>query len=169
VGTGERYELDGVTQLAAVAMGVPGKRTFFLILGQAGEWLRAWLEKELLEALGLAIDQFLAALAQEHLYVPPEAGPEAASDDVPAGLPSVELEIDQIALGYDQPGATMILSVHPLGPQALDWSELYCRVTLAQLKRLAVQARKICAAGRPRCKLCGGPVDPEGHICPMSN
>jgi uncharacterized repeat protein (TIGR03847 family) len=164
----ERYELDELTQLAAVTMGVPGKRTFFLMLGQPGEWVRAWLEKELLEALALAIEQFLASFARERLPTP-EAEPEAIPEDVPAGLPSSELEIDRIALGYDQEMVTLDLSVHPLGPQTVVWSELSCRVTLDQLRKLGVQARKICAAGRPRCKLCGGPIDPEGHICPMSN
>ncbi|UCD10271.1 MAG: DUF3090 family protein, partial [Dehalococcoidales bacterium] len=28
---------------------------------------------------------------------------------------------------------------------------------------------EICAAGRPRCKLCGQPIDPTGHDCPMQN
>jgi uncharacterized repeat protein (TIGR03847 family) len=161
--------MNEVARLSAVTMGVPGKRTFFLILGQPGEWVRAWLEKELLEALALAIDQFLANLAQEGLEVPDEVAPEDASEEVPAGLPSIELEIDQIALGYDRDMATLVLSIHPSGPQTLDWSELSCRVSLARLKSLGIEAGKICAAGRPRCKLCGGPIDPEGHICPKTN
>jgi hypothetical protein len=24
-------------------------------------------------------------------------------------------------------------------------------------------------AGRPRCSLCGHPMDPEGHSCPRTN
>ena len=66
----ERHELDEITKLTAVAMGVPGNRTFFLILERKGEWIRAWLEKELLEALALAIDQLLSTLARENLYHP---------------------------------------------------------------------------------------------------
>ena len=165
----ERYEFDELTRISAVAMGVPGKRTFFLILRRPAEWTRAWLEKELLEALALGIDQFLASLALERLYVPPETGPETEPDAVPAGLPSMELEVDQIALGYDREMATLELGVHGLGPQVEERSELDCWVTLAQLKKLGAEAGKICAAGRPRCRLCGGPIDPEGHVCPASN
>ena len=165
----ERYELDEITQISAVAMGVPGKRTFFLILGQPGKWIRAWLEKELLEALALATDQFLASLAREGLYFPPETEPETEPDDVPAGLPSIELEIDQIALGYEREMAKLELAVHVLGPETEDRSELSFRLTLARLKKLGIQAGKICAAGRPHCLLCGGPIDPEGHVCPKSN
>ncbi len=165
----ERHELDEITRLTAVAMGVPGKRTFFLILEQKGEWIRAWLEKELLEALALAIDQLLSTLARENLYYPTEAEPEAEADTAPAGLPAAELEVDQIALGYDQERATLNLAVHAPGPQDSEWSELLCRITPAQLKTFGAQAREICAAGRPRCPLCGGPIDPDGHVCPKSN
>jgi uncharacterized repeat protein (TIGR03847 family) len=169
MGMEERDELDEIKQISAVVMGVPGKRTFFLILGQPGEWIRAWLEKELLEALALATDQFLASLVRERLYFPPETEPESEPDAVPSGLPSRELEIDQITLGYDRERATLELAVHVLGQQTEDRSELSCRLTLAQLKKLGIQAGKICAAGRPRCRLCGGPIDPEGHVCPKSN
>ncbi|HAI99827.1 MAG TPA: DUF3090 domain-containing protein, partial [Dehalococcoidia bacterium] len=26
-----------------------------------------------------------------------------------------------------------------------------------------------CAAGRPRCFLCGLPINPDGHVCPRAN
>ena len=165
----KRYEFDEVTLLSAVAMGVPGKRTFFLIMGQKEDWVRVWLEKELLEALALAIGQFLFTLSQENLRFPLEAEETPLSDYVPSGLPSAELEIDQIALGYDHERAMLNLLVHVLGPQREDLAELYCRATLAQLKKLGNQAKSLCAAGRPRCALCGNPIDPTGHICPKSN
>lgn len=31
------------------------------------------------------------------------------------------------------------------------------------------RAQTVVSAGRPSCQFCGGPVDPEGHICPRSN
>ena len=165
----ERYEFDEVTFLSVVAMGVPGKRTFFLIMGHKEEWVRVWLEKEQLEALGLAIDQFLFTLSQEHLNIPQKAEDTPLSDDVPTGMPSAELEIDQITLGFDQEKATLNFLVHVVGPQKVDQAVLDCRATLAQLKTLGNQAGSICAAGRPRCVLCGRPIDPTGHICPRDN
>ncbi len=165
----KRYEFDEVTLLSAVAMGVPGQRTFFLIMGQKEDWVRVWLEKEHLEALALAIDQFLLTLSQEHPRFPLEAGEMTLSDDVSSRLPSAELEIEQITLGYDHERATLNFLVHPLGPQREDLVELYCRATLAQLKKLGNQTKSLCAAGRPRCVLCGNPIDPTGHICPQHN
>ena len=31
------------------------------------------------------------------------------------------------------------------------------------------RARRVVAAGRPRCPLCGQPLNPTGHICPRHN
>ena len=164
----ERYEFDEVTLLSAFAVGAPGKRTFFLLIGQKEEWVRVWLEKVQLEALALAIEQFLFTLSKEHHTSPGKIG-KTLSDNVPPGMPSAELEIDQITLGYDREIAALNFEVHSLGPQKLDHVVLNCRVTLAHLKNLGNQARSICAAGRPLCILCGRPIDPTGHICPSSN
>lgn len=165
----KRYEFDEITFLSVITMGMPGKRTFFLIMGQQEEWVRVWLEKEQLETLALAIDQFLSTLSQEHLNFPRKAEGAPLSDDVLSGLPSAELEIDQITLGFDQERAALNFLVHVLGPQKVDQAVVYCRATLAQLKKLGNQAKSICAAGRPRCVLCGRPIDPTGHICPEHN
>lgn len=165
----KRYAFNEVTHLSAFVVGVPGKRTFFLIVGQEGEWVRLWLEKEQLETLALAIDQFLLTLSQKHLISSREAEGMPLSDDVPSGMPSAELEVDQITLGFNQQRATLNFLGHVSGPRKEDQAALYCRTTLAQLKKLGNQARSICAAGRPRCAVCGGPIDPTGHICPMNN
>lgn len=165
----ENHELDEVTALSAFSIGEPGKRTFFLVLGQEEEWIRAWLEKEQLQVLGLAIDQFFFTIIKEPPRFPSEGEGKPITNDVPSGLPSVEYEIDQIALGYDRGTAILDLLVHkPANPEE-EQVELNCRVTLTQLKELGNQAKEICAAGRPRCTLCGGPIDPSGHICPRLN
>ncbi len=38
-----------------------------------------------------------------------------------------------------------------------------------QMLSLARHGASVCAAGRPRCQLCGNPMDPEGHQCPALN
>ena len=40
---------------------------------------------------------------------------------------------------------------------------------LNQLKALSDEALSVCAAGRPRCPLCGVPMGPEGHQCVRTN
>jgi uncharacterized repeat protein (TIGR03847 family) len=41
--------------------------------------------------------------------------------------------------------------------------------TRDQMLSLARHGAAVCAAGRPRCQLCGNPREPEGHTCPALN
>jgi uncharacterized repeat protein (TIGR03847 family) len=41
--------------------------------------------------------------------------------------------------------------------------------TREQMLSLARHGAAVCAAGRPRCQLCGAAMDPEGHACPALN
>jgi hypothetical protein len=34
---------------------------------------------------------------------------------------------------------------------------------------LARHGAQVCAQGRPTCRFCDRPMDPEGHICPAMN
>ena len=163
----KRYEFNDATALSAVAVGTPGKRTFFLVIGNDREWVRTWLEKEQLQALAQAIDQFFSLLPGATVLQ--EAERTTSNETVRSGLPSAELEIDEIALGYDKERATMTLETHPSGPQELERVTLRCQATLAQLKQLGEQSKKLCAAGRPRCIICGEPIEPTGHSCPGLN
>ena len=164
-----RYEFDETGLLSSIAVGVPGKRTFFLVIGEKEDWLRLWLEKEQLEAIALAVDQLLATLAKDFHRYPDESEDQSDSDERPSGLPSGEFEIDQISLGFDDDKAIMEYLVHSIGPQRNDDVLVGCRTPLMRLKNFGEQAKAVCAAGRPRCELCGYPIDPEGHVCPDQN
>jgi uncharacterized repeat protein (TIGR03847 family) len=41
--------------------------------------------------------------------------------------------------------------------------------TREQMLSLARHGAAVCERGRPRCQLCGNPIDPEGHHCPALN
>lgn len=164
-----RYEYDEVTLLAPFAVGEPGKRTFFLAVGRDSEWVRVWLEKEELEAFAMAIRQFLFTLSQDGRAAVTEDDAPNLAENMPLGLPSAELEVEEITLGYDEEKATLDVTVEVLGPQRLGQAGLYCRATLGQLRQVGSRAEHVCAAGRPRCPLCGGPIEASGHICPRMN
>ncbi len=169
MGTEKRYEYTEVTHLLAFAVGVPGKRTFFLGIGKKGNWLRIWLEKEHLQALVVAIEQLFLALSQENIELPPEVEASSPSDDIAAELPVAELDMVQLTLGYDKGKAILEFSAQRSGSPDEDLVEVRCQVTLSQLKALGDQTKKVCAAGRPLCPICGGPIDPTGHVCPKQN
>ncbi|HEY95514.1 MAG TPA: DUF3090 family protein [Dehalococcoidia bacterium] len=166
---GKSYDFDEPGLLSVISVGVPGKRTFFLVIGEKEEWIRLWLEKEHLEALSIAIDQFIVRLSQELRQYSNEPSIQSSGDDLPVGLPSGEFEVDQIGIGFDNEKVVFEFLVHALGPQNVDGIMVSCRINPRKVRRLGNLAREICAAGRPRCKLCGRPIDPTGHDCPMQN
>jgi uncharacterized repeat protein (TIGR03847 family) len=169
MGTKERYEYGEVPLLSAVAVGVPGKRTFFLVLGEKNNWLRIWLEKEHLEAVVQGIEKLLFTLSQQHISSPPEPAGPSLPDDAPSDLPAAELELAQMTLAYDEDRVTIELLAQPSGAPESEPSEVIFQTTIPQLKKLRRRVKEIYAAGRPLCRLCGGPIDPAGHSCPRLN
>ena len=165
----EHYEFNEPNLVSAIAVGVPGKRTFFLVIGEKEKWIRLWLEKEQLEALAIAVNKYLVTLFQELGQFSGEPSTQSSGDDLPVGLPSGEFEIDQIGIGFDREKVVFEFLVHALGPQNVDGIIVNCWIDPGKARRLGNQAREVCAAGRPRCKLCGRPIDPTGHDCPMQN
>jgi uncharacterized repeat protein (TIGR03847 family) len=43
------------------------------------------------------------------------------------------------------------------------------RLTPQATRQFIERARRVVAAGRPACPLCGQPLDPAGHLCPRHN
>ena len=163
------YDFEEPGLFSVVAVGVPGKRTFFLVIGEKEEWIRLWLEKEQLEAISIAIEQVIVKLSPKYDQFSKEPETKSSSGDLPAGLPSGEFEIDQIGIGFDNEKIVLEFVVHPSGPQNADEILVNCWINSGKVKMFGKQASEVCAAGRPRCKLCGQPIDPEGHDCPMQN
>jgi len=50
-----------------------------------------------------------------------------------------------------------------------DLDRLRVRLTPAATRSFIERARRVVAAGRPPCPLCGQPLDPKGHLCPRHN
>jgi uncharacterized repeat protein (TIGR03847 family) len=50
-----------------------------------------------------------------------------------------------------------------------DLSELRIALTRNQVVEFIAAARDLVAGGRPSCRLCGRPMDPDGHVCPRWN
>ncbi len=165
----ENYSLDDLSVLAAIAVGQPGKRTFFLALGQSGKWFRLWLEKEDLRALAMAIRKFLFGLSQTQPGFSSAPAAQVLSSDPPPGLPSAELEIEEMTLGYEGGKALLDFKAHRSGAKSADKVTMHNLLSIDQLRNLANQAERVCAAGRPLCPVCGQPMDPSGHVCPGEN
>jgi len=160
-----KYQFGAVRRLQAEAIGEPGHRVFRILLESGAASACLWLEKEQLHQLALYIHEIIASLS---------SGAQSRPEEVPepewtGEATTVELKVGKLALGHDSSSNCFFILVHESeegeeGPAALRfWA------TLTQVKELADEAIKVCAAGRPRCFLCGQPINPDGHMCPRSN
>ncbi|MBA2276790.1 MAG: DUF3090 family protein [Chloroflexia bacterium] len=157
-------EID-VERLHAEALGEPGSRRFRLLASIQGETYIVWMEKQQLQALGLAIEQMLDQL--------PERGPELESADVPLEFNTEtrqQFRVGRMELGYEEIGDRIVLSAHDVQEDDEEpQTSLDLRITRNQARQLSADAAVIVAAGRPRCPMCGAPMDPGIHVCPQQN
>jgi uncharacterized repeat protein (TIGR03847 family) len=154
-------------RLQVEALGEPGQRRFRLLAVVDGETHVVWMEKQQLQALGLAIEQVLEQL--------PSRGPEldVASDPIEFDTQTRhQFRAGRLELGYDERRDRLVIIAHDIELES-DAEELEpafsCRFTRAQARELSADAAAVVAAGRPRCSMCGAPMGPGPHVCPQQN
>jgi uncharacterized repeat protein (TIGR03847 family) len=157
-----------VSRIQPDAVGVPGSRRFRLLVEGSPGAACLWLEKEQLQALGLAIEQLLAPLATIWTSNPPEPPPQGSSAGFPA-QPRIEFQVSRLALGFDEGNQQFLLLVHDADADQEGPATLTCRATRPQLKALGQAISGLVSAGRPRCPLCGQPIEGPQHVCAGSN
>ena len=127
-------------------------------------------------SIGYNEDRDLIVLEAEEL-VPDEdeedeetAGPEDDEDEV-LGEVGAQLEAE----GWSNGGAALESEDDATTASDLDDADepeagkVRFWATREQMLSLARHGAAVCAAGRPRCQLCGLPLDPGGHVCPALN
>jgi uncharacterized repeat protein (TIGR03847 family) len=164
----EQHDFDVVRRLDPDAVGVPGRRRFRLVVENDDETAFLWIEKEQLQALGLAVDQMLTPIKE--VWSANQKDPEPAPPKVEAGHASVEFQVGRLGLGYDENTKQFVIVAHDVDSDADAPPNFTCRVPRALLSHLSESIAAITAAGRARCPLCGTPVtEGEAHFCPGSN
>ena len=153
----------------AGTIGQPGEREFFLQVVDGRRVLSVACEKQQVAA----ISQFLRRVLND--LPPPEDRP------VPAALELVEpveqaFVLGPIGLGYDQRNDRLVVQLEEIGMVDEDGDDLpgydgHVRlyVTRGQAAAFCDHADRIIAAGRPDCRWCSLPIDPDGHACPRMN
>ncbi len=162
-----KYPLGSLSHIEAKTFGEPGRRTFELVIEAGGAYGTLWLEKELLLQLGLRLQESTQNLPSEERarsgkLVESEWSGDQLSLDFKAGQLSLEHDVENNSFG---------LSAFEIEDEESheEPSSVSFWITAEQAATLAEEALRICAAGRPRCFLCGLPIDPEGHVCPRAN
>ena len=161
----QRFEFEKVNLLGATALGQPGQRTFYLFAGDRRRWARFWLEKEELQMLSVAIDEVLDIVSEEEASTTHRAPAQEPSDP-----PAIEFKVGRLALAYDEAKDRVgLLAFESVEAEDEEPPTVVCWASRKQAQSLSQRIREVVAAGRPLCQLCGGPINPDGHICPRLN
>lgn len=160
------FDLDPVERITAGAVGEPGNRVFYLQARSGPQLVTLLAEKEQVQVLAVTLDRLLDTLED----VPEDAEPPGAELDLEEPVVP-EWRAGQIALEYDEAQDHVAIVVREALPEESEDEPASARLVgrRGQMRALARHAIEVCAAGRPRCQLCGFPIDPEGHTCPALN
>ena len=180
------HRYDPPERFVAGTVGPPGQRTFFLQARAGTRVTSVSLEKQQVVALARRVDELLDEVmrATEDDAVVPALAPRDLSDEHPLEQPIVEeFRAGTMTLSWDTDDDRVVVEVFPFTEEAMiqpDQPEeeieepepeevLLVRLPAGPARAFAKRAQAVVAAGRQPCPFCGGPLDPEGHLCPRAN
>lgn len=165
-------ELERVDKITTGAVGDPGERTFYLQVRSGERLVTVLVEKEQVELLSASILEILSNVDQETGEGPPEEELELEPPLDPIW------RAGRLSIGYAEARDLMLLELEEAteeeeGDEPTSERPEPDRVRLwatrEQMLALSRHGAAVAARGRPRCRFCGNPIDPEGHTCPAMN
>lgn len=157
-----KNDLGRAITLTADAVGEPGSRRFRLLVEAQHGGACLWLEKEQLFQLAIAIQQLLSTMDATATGEPTSAPPKS-------GDAYHEFQVGRLMISEEVRGPILNLLAKDQEDEDSAEATVGTLVDIDQLKALSERALAVCAAGRPRCPLCGTPMGPEGHQCVRTN
>lgn len=119
-----------------------------MVLSNDAETAYVWLEKQQLQALGLAFEQILAQLQTVQITIP--LTPEASQpEEIPETLDTHthEYHVSRLAVGYDEERELITIFVHENEAEEGEAPDFICRLTTDLSGELAVQIRRVVSSG----------------------
>lgn len=143
----EPMEFSEIEHVEAQAIGQPGQRRFRMVFTANGESLYLWMEKQQLQALGLAFEQILTHLQIVQIAIPLEdVVQEDASPIVPLG--AAEMQVGRLQVGYDEEHRHVVLLVHDITTTGEDDEpDFAAHMDRDQTGELAMQIRRVVNSG----------------------
>jgi uncharacterized repeat protein (TIGR03847 family) len=174
------YAFEPPERFVAGTVGPPGDRVFYLQARGGGRLVSVVLEKVQVQLLAEKLDELLGEAHRRFGVVMPETDAEAATDNDPLESPvDEEFRVGTLGLAFDVDTSTVVIEAiaageteedeEPTEEDNADLDRLRVRLTPAATREFIERARRVIAAGRPPCPLCGQPLDPKGHLCPRHN
>jgi uncharacterized repeat protein (TIGR03847 family) len=190
-------DLGPVDRITADAVGPPGHRTFF-IQGRFGDRIVSVLvEKQQVQLLAASVVEILAQIGKPTGDGPSEEAmglDEPVMPEWRAGRLAISyledddmivLEVEELMPERDDDKTGDEEAAHELGlgmespadrtddddagDEEAERGLIRFWATREQMLALARHAAQVCSAGRPTCRFCDQPIDPEGHVCPAMN
>lgn len=187
------HAYDPPDRFVVGTVGEPGQRTFFLQARAGNRLTSVALEKQQVEILGERVDELLDELIQSGTTDSPipSVAPLGLTDNAALDQPiEEEFRAGTITLSWDAGAERVVIEVFPVAeaeapaaPMETDEEQLIelpldepepeeiflVRLPVAMARAFATRAASVVAAGREQCPFCGGPIDPDGHLCPRAN
>lgn len=175
----ESFDLQAPDHFTTGAVGAPGQRIFYVQARERGAVITLKAEKEHVGGLAEYLEALLAKTPVPGEEMPRDLG--LLEPIIPAWA------VGAIGVGYDEAADRVLVVANELveadedeeeategasgkaGEETPDGATARFRVTRAQAARFVERARALMKAGRPTCQVCGGPIDPGGHLCPRRN
>jgi uncharacterized repeat protein (TIGR03847 family) len=183
------FDLGDIDAFTTGTVGRPGERVFYMQARAGRDVVTFRCEKQQVAVLGSSLDRLLADLPS------PTDGPLPTALELVEPIQPVWV-VGQMTLAFDPGRDRFVLDLWELVPEDLESddrdegdeggtartvdedddeddsaSRARARIMLSRGQALAFarHAERVVAAGRPACRFCGGPIDPDGHACPRMN
>ena len=186
------HRFDPPERFVPGTVGEPGNRTFFLQAKAGNQVTSVSLEKQQVQILGDRVAELLDELiaSDEVSSTIPAMTPVALIDNDPLEQPiEEEFRAGTITLSWDAGDERVVIEVFPVAEVEVDLpveageqelidlpieepepeEVLLVRLPAAMARSFSTRAESVVAAGRAPCPFCGGPLDPDGHLCPRAN
>lgn len=184
------YDFESPDFFTTGTVGQPGRRVFYLQAREGGRVVTLKLEKEQVGALA----EYLAKLLNDL----PKPGP-LPSDMALLEPVAEEWVVGSLGVAYDEGADRILIVAEELtegdddeedddaeegeepeeaeaaepavaeAVEAPDTAKARFRLTRPQAAAFVERARSLVQSGRPICRTCGLPIDPDGHPCPGTN
>jgi uncharacterized repeat protein (TIGR03847 family) len=157
------FEFKAPDLFTAGALGRPGQRVFYLQARQRRTVATLRLEKDQVNALAEYLGQLLEKLPAATLREP---GDLALLEPVEAAW-----VVGSLGVAYEEGQDRIVVVAEELREEDAPGQAASARFHLSRAQAAAFvdRARGLVKAGRKPCRVCGRPMNPDGHVCPRSN
>lgn len=167
-------DFDSPDAFTTAALGQPGQRVFLIQVRGEGDVITLKCEKQQVAAIAHFIRDLLADLPGDSIPLPDALDlvpPAGNSDD------RFDFIVGPIGVAYDRDLDRIVVQLDemvPLDENGEPDPEIVAGrvrglITRGQALAFCDHADDVVAAGRPNCRWCGFPINPDGHPCPRMN